>query len=354
MTTSCPVNIRMLPARRGAALLGRVEARGHLNAVGAARIPLDEPVHLRQARLPGRANAWPVHRFQAHHQRDRIEPRVQPRQQRGLGSGRAEPLGQRDHALQVVLRVLGRVLRARAQRQLEAEPVRTDVRRQRAVAIDANVSAAHAFLGRAAVVHGEGVDVHRQPATGQHAVVRRAPREPRLDHRQHLRRQGVGLRVHALAQRRAGGQQRDAQCALVELVLAVVLDGVEVALALHQPPNVAAHDVAVAHAGAHRQQSVQPGLHRRQGLQVVPHQGQAGHRGEVVIELLDLDGVHAQIIRTARCIANSASPSGCWSTEVRSRIQAWGKKPPFTQCGEAKNGPLRPNCSRRSPSPTGS
>ena len=35
-------------------------------------------------------------------------------------------------------------------------------------------------------------------------------------------------------------------------------------------------------------------------------------------------------------------------------LQPWGKKPTFSESGEAKNGPLRPNCSRRSPSPTGS
>ena len=107
-------------------------------------------------------------------------------------------------------------------------------------------------------------------------------------------RQRAGLRVHALAQRRAGGQQRDAQRLLVELLASMALDGVEVALALHQQPQVAAQDVAVAHAGAYRQRRVQPCQHRRQGLQVVPHQGQASHRGEVVLELLDFNRAHAR------------------------------------------------------------
>ena len=35
-------------------------------------------------------------------------------------------------------------------------------------------------------------------------------------------------------------------------------------------------------------------------------------------------------------------------------VQLWDKKRVFSESGEAKNGPLRPFCSRRSPSPTGS
>jgi hypothetical protein len=109
-------------------------------------------------------------------------------------------------------------------------------------------------------------------------------------------RQRASLRVHALAQRRAGGQQRDAQRVLVELVAPMVLDRVEVALALDQQAQVAAHDVAVAHAGAHRQGRIQPRQHRRQSLEMVSHQCQPGYRREVVLELPDFDRAHTRIV----------------------------------------------------------
>jgi hypothetical protein len=79
--------------------------------------------------------------------------------------------------------------------------------------------------------------------------------------------------IHALAQRRARGQQPDAQGLLEELVDAQVLDGVEVALALHQQAQVAAHNVAGGHAGAHWQGSIDVSEHGREGPQEMPDQG---------------------------------------------------------------------------------
>jgi len=93
-------------------------------------------------------------------------------------------------------------------------------------------------LPRAAVVHREGIHVQRQPAAGQHAVVRPLAAQQPLDHCGNMLEQGRRLRVQALAQRRARRQQSDAQRFLEELVAPVVLHRVEVALALHQQPQV--------------------------------------------------------------------------------------------------------------------
>jgi hypothetical protein len=120
-----------------------------------------------------------------------------------------------------------------------------------------------------------------------------------------------GLGVEPLAQRRAGRQQLDAQRLLEERVAAESLHGVEVALALHQQTDVAAHDVAAAHAAAHRQRRIEPAPRRLQRLQVVTHQRQSGHRREVVGQLLDLDSAHgAELSRTAGRISARTHPQG--------------------------------------------
>ena len=89
------------------------------------------------------------------------------------------------------------------------------------------------------------------------------------------------MRVPGLAQRRAGRQQLDAQCVLVELVAPMVLDSVKVALALHEQSELAAKDAAVGYACAHRQRLVQQFEYRLEALEMVPYQRQSGHRGEV-------------------------------------------------------------------------
>jgi kynurenine formamidase len=65
-----------------------------------------------------------------------------------------------------------------------------------------------------------------------------------LDHRHHQATERRGVRIHALAQRRAGGQQPDTQRRLATVVASQVLDDVEVALALDQPAHTAAHAAA--------------------------------------------------------------------------------------------------------------
>jgi hypothetical protein len=105
-------------------------------------------------------------------------------------------------------------------------------------------------------------------------------------------------------------QQPDAERLLEELVAAQVLDGVEVALALYQQTEVAAHDVAGGHAGAHRQGRVDVGKYRGERLQEMPDQSQAGGRGEVVVELHDLDRSHPEILQLRSPASMRCHPQG--------------------------------------------
>ena len=145
--------------------------------------------------------------------------------------------------------------------------------------------------------------------------------EQPLKHRLHACSQVGRLDIHALAQRGARRQQPDAQRLLEELFAAQVLDGVEVALALHQQTQIAAHDVARGRNRTHRQRRIDVGQRRSERLQEVPDQGQAGGRAEVVVELLDLDPVHGQSVQTKATHRHWASPAGCRPSEVRSRYQ---------------------------------
>ena len=209
---------RLLPGGQALARAWRLPARGRVGIeqlgqrrhIGAARVPLDEEVHLRFAREVAPPDAQ--------HHAHGVEAPVQPRQDRRFlfrsMARRAQALGQRDHALEVEVGLAGGVLQARAQRQFQAKPVRAKVGRQRAVAIDTGIGAAHAFLGRATVVHREGIHVQRQPAAGLHTVVR-APRAKRgIDQRRDEVEHLGYARIHALAQLRAGRQQRHALACL--------------------------------------------------------------------------------------------------------------------------------------------
>ena len=136
-----------------------------------ARVPLDEPVHLR--------HALPVARLDAAHQTHGVEARVQARQDRctplrSMTRG-AQALRHGDDALEIeVGLVRGRgpsrgpcgVLHARTQCQLQAKAVAAQIGCQRAVSVHARTGhergpypsrAAHAFLDGATVVSaGEG------------------------------------------------------------------------------------------------------------------------------------------------------------------------------------------------------
>lgn len=71
-----------------------------------------------------------------------------------------------------------------------------------------------------------------------------AAQQPLVDARDVLE-QGCGPRVQPLAQRWARRQQPDAQCFLEKLVAPIALDGVKVALALHQQPEISPNNVAL-------------------------------------------------------------------------------------------------------------
>ena len=238
----------------------------------------------------GQARA--VARLNATHDLGRVKARVQPRQDRCLRPGCAQTLGHGDDALEIEVRLQRRMLHARAQRQFQAKAVGAQVRRQRAIAVHASIGPTHAFLGSTAVVHRKGIHVQRQPAAGQQAVLRPLAAQQRLDHRryevEHLR----GLGVHALAQRRAGRQQSNAQSLLEERVAAEVLDRVEVALALHEQTQIAAQDVAAEHTALDGQRCIELIEHRSHRPEEMTYQGQSGNRREVVIQLLDDQWVH--------------------------------------------------------------
>ena len=71
-----------------------------------------------------------------------------------------------------------------------------------------------------------------------------------------------------------------------------------------ETPSLAPFPVA-----AHRQHLVEPRQHRRKSLQVVSHQGQSGHRREVVLQLGNTQSAHADIVSTLCAINYIFSPS---------------------------------------------
>ena len=251
--------------------------------VGAVRVPFDEPVHwLRRPVV--------VVDLDGAHQMGRFKARDQAQQDRRFVTHSAQALGNGDDALQIEVAFAGRVLRARAQVQFQTEPVRAQVGRQRTKVVDACIGATHALFGAGAVVHGEGVQ--GQPAARQHSIVRVVAGQQRLDHRpdklEHLGRPCV----HALAQCRTRGLQRDAQLLLEKGIAPVVLDGIKVALALHQQTDIAVPNAAVADPAFDWQRRIKPAEHRPDRLEVMPHHGPARHRREVVVQLTDNQFAH--------------------------------------------------------------
>ena len=90
----------------------------------------------------------------------------------------------------------------------------------------------------------------------------------------------------------------------------MTLDGVEVALALHQQPEVAAQDVAAGHARAHRQRLVELRPLPRKPREQLAHQGQTAYGGQFVIQLLDVDSAHAELSTYSASMNISTHPEG--------------------------------------------
>ena len=236
------------------------------------------------------------------HQLGRIKARVGPKQQGGCGlatDARSRQLGrQGQHALDVVFGLTGRVLCARAQGQLQAKALRAQVGRQWTVAVDPRIRATHMLFGGATVVHGEGVDVQRHIAAGQHTEVHRLAADFHAQHGgvdviDQVKPRGR-VRVHALAQggRRWHGPQT--QCAGEEGVFALAFDGIEVVLAQTQQAEVALEDVAVGHPRAHGEGRVHHGV-EVDALQILPNQCQAGLVAQVVGQLFDYKVGHVVV-----------------------------------------------------------
>jgi hypothetical protein len=121
------------------------------------------------------------------------------------------------------------------------------------------------------------------------------------------REPAAALGIETLAKRGARGRLRQAQRAQREGARAQRLDGLEVALALAQQPQVASHDVAVGDARAHREGRVDEGV-EVDALQILPDERQTGAGAEIVGQLLDDEVGHraltcrvSAIIRLSHC-----------------------------------------------------
>lgn len=247
----------------------------------AARVPLDEP---RDLALQGFGLSG-----DGTHQLGRIKARVGPQQQGRLG--RCRDFGrQRQQPLDVVFGLAGRVLGARAQGKLQAKALGAQVGHQRAVAVHSRIGAPHMLLGRAALVHGEGVDVQWHISTGQRPEVDGLALELEAQNR------GVDVidqvkpswrvGVQALAQGGRRGHRSQAQGAGEESVLALAFDGIKIVLAQTQQAQVALEDVAIGDAAAHGVSGVDQGV-EIDALEVLANQGQASVLAQVVGQLFD-------------------------------------------------------------------
>lgn len=268
-----------------------VQAGMHAVRVPTARVPLDQPVDLQ---LPGLVSG-----HDAAQHCGRVEPGGQSRRDRRLRPSRAQAVRQRYHALQVEVGLAHAVTQHKAQRQLEAEAMRAEVGRQRSVAVHPRAGARHAFLGRAAVVHREGVHMQWKSSAQQHTVVGALTGEQGFDHVRHALEERARPGIQALAQRKAGDQQRQTKCLPEERVAAMIFHRVEAALALHEQDETAPQDVAVVHPEAHRERGVQwlpCGLQRHQ---VATHQRHPGSGRESAVQLLDIESAHGSQLSAA-------------------------------------------------------
>jgi hypothetical protein len=146
------------------------------------------------------------------------------------------------------------------------------------------------LLGGVAVVHGEGVDVDRAVAVGEQAEVEglaldAQPEQALVDPVDQLE-PAATLGIEALAQGGARRHLHQPQGAQRKGAGPQRLDGLEVALAHAQQPEVASKDVAVGDAAADGEGGIDQGV-EVDALEVLPDQRQAGGGIEVVGQLLD-------------------------------------------------------------------
>jgi hypothetical protein len=215
---------------------------GHVDGVW---VPIDQPIDLIQS-----AGLGIVVSFEFAHDRGRVETQIGRREEGCLRTCRRQALGLTDGSLGAEPRLPSRMLKL-AQRMFQAVVTETKVLDRRVVAIDTRIGSTHTFLGPVAVVHHEGIDVDGQPATARHIVVMPLARE----------------------ERRTRGLQFDPQRRHEKGIDAIVLDHVEVALALDQQSEVGPQDVAVVNTVTNQYHHYKPLEQRRMSYKVVPRQG---------------------------------------------------------------------------------
>lgn len=71
-------------------------------------------------------------------------------------------------------------------------------------------------------------------------------------------------------------------------------------VALRQQAQIAAQNIAVRNAARDGQCRIEPTPNRLQGLQIMAHQRKTSDRGEVVVELLDDELAHAEVLKEYR------------------------------------------------------
>ena len=141
------------------------------------------------------------------------------------------------------------------------------------------------LFGGAAVVHGKGVHVQRNIATGQRTKIDALAGHLQTQHRrvdalgQIEPGKCVGIQALALGRRRWHGAKD--QGAGEESVFALAFDGIKVVLAKAQQTQVALEDVAVGDTAAHREGGVYEGV-EIDALEILANQGQTGLVAQVV------------------------------------------------------------------------
>ena len=263
------------PGRGDRAFAEHPVAPGQLVAV--ARVPLDDEAH-----LFGSGEHLP--RFH------RVVGRVQPDQDLLLN----EHMRRLDHSLDERHESRLTVLAARPQFDFQAPALHAQVGGDGRIAVKVLVGAAYPFLAGVRVVLGEHVHVQGHKAIG---VARDLDAEL-LEHGLRTARdqwdQAVGgSLVQSLPQTLGRGDATDAQGLLEIVVAAHAGDGLEIALAQAQQPQVAAQDIDVGDLPVAPTQSTHLPAQVAVAVDTGANQAQAGVAGvKFAVALLDDQSLH--------------------------------------------------------------
>ena len=199
------------------------------------------------------------------------------------------------------------VLTAGPQFDLQTPAFHAQVGGDGRITVKVLVGAAHAFLAGVRVVLGEHVHVQGHKAIGIARDLDAELLEHGLRTAENQRDQAVGGRlVQSLPQALGRGNATDAQGLLEKVVVAHAGDGLEIALAQAQQPQVAAQDVDVGDLAATSTQPAHLPPQVAVAVDARAGQGQAGVAGvEFVVALLDDQSLHVctcQVSFLDRCI----------------------------------------------------